>query len=128
MYIKYIWKHYELLKSIMLDRDSQFVLMFWKTVCKILKIKMKFLTAFYLQTDRQNKAVNREIKQYLWSYINYQQNNWKIWLLMIKFTENINKSAETEYSFFFINFEYKLRMKFNIMRIFISQSAWERID
>ena len=31
---------------------------------------------------------------------------------MSEFTENINKSVKTEYSFFFINFKYKLRMKF----------------
>ena len=62
MYIKYIWKHYKLLKSIMSDRDLQFILMFWKTVCKILKIKMKLLIAFYSQTDKQSKTVNKEIK------------------------------------------------------------------
>ena len=41
---------------------------------------------------------------------------------MAEFTENANKSAETEYSFFFMNFEYKLRMKFNIMKISNPQS------
>ena len=47
---------------------------------------------------------------------------------MTEFTENINESAETEYSFFFTNFEYKLRMKFNIIKIFNPQSAQKRID
>ena len=41
----------------------------------MLKIKIKLLTAFYSQIDRQNKTVNRKIKQYLQSYINYQQND-----------------------------------------------------
>ena len=41
---------------------------------------------------------------------------------MTEFTENVNESAETEYNFFFINFEYKLRMKFNIMKISDPQS------
>ena len=128
IYIKHIWKHYELLKSIILDRGLQFILIFWKTVYRILKIKMKLLTAFYSQMNEQNKTVNRKIKQYFWSYVNYQQNNWKKWLLMTEFTENINELAETEHSSFFINFEYELRMKFNIMKISDSQSAWERID
>ena len=37
---------------------------------------------------------------------------------MTEFTENVNKSAEIKHSFFFINFKYKLRMKFNIMKVF----------
>ena len=41
---------------------------------------------------------------------------------MIKFAENVNESAETEHSFFFMNFKYKSRMKFNIIKIFNPQS------
>ena len=41
---------------------------------------------------------------------------------MTEFTENANKLTETEHSFFFINFKYKLRMKFNIIKISNSQS------
>ena len=47
---------------------------------------------------------------------------------MTKFTENINESAEIEYSSFFINFEYELRMKFDTIKIFNLQSAQKRID
>ena len=41
---------------------------------------------------------------------------------MTEFTENANELTETEHSFFFINFEYELRMKFNIMKVSDSQS------
>ena len=47
---------------------------------------------------------------------------------MAEFTENANESAETEHSSFFMNFEYELRMKFNIMKVFNPQSIRERID
>ena len=47
---------------------------------------------------------------------------------MAKFTENTNESVEIEHSPFFMNFGYKLRMKFNIMRVFSPQSAQERIN
>ena len=47
---------------------------------------------------------------------------------MTEFTENINKLIETEHSSFFINFEYELRMKFNIIKIFNLQSTQKRID
>ena len=62
MYIKYIWKYYEFLKSIISDRDLQFILMFWKTVYKMLKIKIKLLTAFYPRINEQSKTVNKKIK------------------------------------------------------------------
>ena len=41
---------------------------------------------------------------------------------MTEFTKNINESVKTEHSPFFINFEYKLRMKFNIIKVFNPQS------
>ena len=47
---------------------------------------------------------------------------------MTEFTENINESAEIKYNFFFTNFEYESRMKFNITKIFNSQSIQKRID
>ena len=47
---------------------------------------------------------------------------------MAEFTENVNKSAETEYSFFFTNFKYESRMKFNIIKISNLQSIRKRID
>ena len=42
---------------------------------------------------------------------------------MTEFTENINESAETEHSSFFTNFKYKLRMKFNTIKVSDPQST-----
>ena len=42
---------------------------------------------------------------------------------MTEFTENANELAETEHSSFFTNFEYKSRMKFDIMKVFNPQSV-----
>ena len=47
---------------------------------------------------------------------------------MTEFAENANESAETEHNLFFVNFEYKLRMEFNIMKVFNPQSTQKRID
>ena len=47
---------------------------------------------------------------------------------MTEFAENANESAEIEHSSFFTNFEYELRMKFDIMKVSNSQSAQKRID
>ena len=47
---------------------------------------------------------------------------------MTEFTENVNESAEIEHSPFFANFRYKLRMKFDIIKVFNPQSVQKRID
>ena len=47
---------------------------------------------------------------------------------MAEFAKNVNESVETEYSLFFMNFEYKSRIKFNIIKMFNSQSIQKRID
>ena len=47
---------------------------------------------------------------------------------MTEFTENTNKSIEIEYSLFFVNFKYKAWIKFNIIKMFNSQSIYKRIN
>ena len=47
---------------------------------------------------------------------------------MTKFAENVNESVETEHSLFFVNFGYKLRIEFNIIKISNLQSTQKRID
>ena len=47
---------------------------------------------------------------------------------MTEFTENVNELIEIEHSLFFINFRYKLRVKFNIIKVFNPQSIQKRID
>ena len=42
---------------------------------------------------------------------------------MTDFAENVNELTKIEHSSFFVNFKYKLRMKFNIMKIFNLQST-----
>ena len=42
---------------------------------------------------------------------------------MTEFTKNVNKLTETEHNLFFINFEYKLRMKFNTIKVSDLQST-----
>ena len=41
---------------------------------------------------------------------------------MAEFAENVNESAEIGHSLFFVNFKYKSRMKFDIIKVFNPQS------
>ncbi len=112
--INYVWKLHELSSIIISDRDSQFVSLIWKTICKILRINVKLSITFYFETDEQSEIVNQKIKRYLRSYCNYQQNDWFKWLFIIEFASNAATSTSTELFVFMINYEFELRMSFDL--------------
>jgi len=45
-------------------------------------------TAYHSQTDGQTKRLNQILKQYLWHYVNYIQNNWSVLLPIAQFAYN----------------------------------------
>ena len=66
-----IWKLYRLLKSMVLDREPQFIVKLTKKLNKRLEIEMKLLKLFYPQIDSQTKRINQEIEQYLQFFVDY---------------------------------------------------------
>ena len=50
-----VWKLHRLSESVVLDRGSQFAAELMRELNRILGIKIKLLTAFYLQTDGQTE-------------------------------------------------------------------------
>jgi hypothetical protein len=74
--INHVWKLHELSSIIIFDRDSQFIFLIWKKMCQILRIKIKLSIAFHSETNEQSEIANQEMKRYLRSYCNYQQNDW----------------------------------------------------
>ena len=57
-----VWKLHGLLESIMSDRGPQFVAELTKELNRMLEIKTKLSTAFYLQTDGQTEQMNQELE------------------------------------------------------------------
>jgi hypothetical protein len=49
--INHVWKLHELLYTILLNRDSQLISLMWKSMCKALKIDVKFFIEFNSETD-----------------------------------------------------------------------------
>ena len=50
-----MWKLYGLPKSMILDREPQFVVKLTKKLDRISRIEIKLLTSFYLQIDKQTE-------------------------------------------------------------------------
>ncbi len=83
------WLH-DLLSSIVSNRDFQFILIMWQSLCKWLKIKVNLSTVYHSEIDDQLKWVNQDVERELWIYCNYMQNDWAKWLSMMKFSNNFN--------------------------------------
>lgn len=47
-------------KSIVFDHNVRFVIYFWKTLWKMMGIKLQFFLVYHPQTDKQTKVVNKE--------------------------------------------------------------------
>jgi len=66
-----VLKLHSLPESIISDRGPQFVAGLMRELNRILGIKSKLSTAFYLQTDGQTERVNKELEQYLRMFIDH---------------------------------------------------------
>jgi hypothetical protein len=115
--INNVWKLHELSITIMSNRESQFISLVWKTICRMLKINVKLFIAFHSKTNDQNEIANQKLKRYLRNYCNYQQNDWSKWLSMIEFVFNAAISTFTELSIFMTNYEFESRMNFDFLNI-----------
>jgi predicted metal-dependent hydrolase len=115
--INNVWKLHELSITIMSNRESQFISLVWKTICRMLKIDVKLFIAFHSETDDQSEIANQKMKRYLRNYCNYQQDDWSKWLSMIEFVFNAVISTFTELSVFMTKYEFESRMSFDSLNI-----------
>ena len=79
---------HELLESIVSDRRPQFATELTKKLNRMLGIKTKLSTAFYLQTDGQTEQINQKLEQHLWFFVDHKQKDWPEWLVMAEFAIN----------------------------------------
>ncbi len=69
-------------------------------------MRLHFTLGYHLEGDRQMECTNQVLEQYLWIYMNYQQDNWAMLLLMAEFTYNNAMNAMMGVSPFFANKGY----------------------
>jgi len=113
----WVFRIHELLRLIVFDRDSQFILIVWKSLCLRLDIKMKLFTNYHSQINDQTKRANQNVKWYLRSYCLYMQDDWFAWLFMIEFVDNNAISSSIEQSTFFLNKSFHSHMSFDLNSI-----------
>ena len=109
----WVFRTHELSRLIVFNRDSQFILIVWKSLCLRLNIKVKLFTNYHLQIDDQTERANQDVKWYLRSYCSYMQDDWFIWLFMIEFVNNNAISSSIKQSTFFLNKSFHSHMSFD---------------
>jgi len=77
----------------------------------LLGIKANLSTAYHPETDGQTEWVNQILEQYLWVYINYQQDNWVNLLPLAKFAYNNTSHSVTMVTPFFANKGFHPKLK-----------------
>ena len=112
VFIKNVFKLHELSDIIISDHDSQFVSMFWKILCTRLKIEAWLSTAHHSETNDQIENVNSIMKQYLWMYCSYFQDNWKRWFSLTEFSANNMKNKSISMTFFYVTYEQDSQLEF----------------
>jgi len=112
VFIKNVFKLHKLSDMIVSDCDSQFVSTFWKTLCTRLKIKARLSIAHHLKTDGQIENTNSIMKQYLWIYCSYLQDDWERWLSLMEFFANNMKNKSTNMTFFYTIYEQDSQLEF----------------
>ena len=96
LFLHQVWKLHSLLKYVISDRGPQFIACFTKELYRLLRIKLASSTAWHPQTNGQMECVNQELDQYLWLFVNKQQDDWYDLLLMAEFQHNNHVHSTTQ--------------------------------
>ncbi len=114
MLLQWIYWTHDLSSFIVFDRDSQFIFILWKFLCKRLSISLWLFIIYHSQIDDQSERVNQNVKRYLRFFCSYMQNDWFKWLFMIEFVNNNVLSSIIFLTLFFMNKNFHSRMSFDL--------------
>ena len=88
------------------DRGLEFVSNFFRSLGTALDMQLHFTSGYHPEGNGQTERTNQTLKQYLYIYCNYQQDNWSELLPLAEFAYNNALSATTGVSPFFANKGY----------------------
>lgn len=83
-----VFRFHGLSNTIVSDRDSMFLRLFWQDLFKLFGTKLTPSTSYHPQTDGQTEDLNKWVEGYLKNYVSSHQNAWVKWLHMGEFCYN----------------------------------------
>ncbi len=127
MLLQWVYWTHDLSSFIVFDRDSQFIFILWKFLCKWLSISLQLFIVYHSQINNQSEWVNQNVKRYLRFFCSYMQNDWFKWLFMIEFVDNNVLSSVIFLTLFFMNKSFHPCMSFDL-NIIEYESIRERLQ
>ncbi|GJY66965.1 retrotransposon-related protein [Tanacetum coccineum] len=93
VFLDTVYMLYGLPNSIVSDRESVFLSLFWQSLFKLLKVELKMSTAYHPQTDGQTEVVNKCLECYLRCMTGERPKEWVQWLPLAEYWYNTNKHS-----------------------------------
>src|SRR5258705_4237063 len=110
LFLIHVFSKHRVPAHVTLDQGSKFISHFFCSLGKLLWMRLHFTSGYHPEGDRQTEHANQVLEQYLWTYMNYQQDDWAMLLLMAEFAYNNATNATTGVSPFFANKGYHLEV------------------
>jgi hypothetical protein len=95
LFFKEVVRLHGLSKSIVSDRDTKFIGLFWKTLWKKMGTDLSFSSAYNPQTDGKNEVVNQSLGDLLRSLVDEHHNQWDQILPQEEFAYNDSPNRST---------------------------------
>jgi hypothetical protein len=105
-FVREVFRHHGLPRSIVSDRGTQFVSTLWGKVCQLLSIERKLSTAHHPQTDGGTERANSDLEALVRIFCNYDQNNWATLCPILELMMNSRTNTSTGVSPFFLQHGY----------------------
>ena len=110
LFILYVFSKHGVSSNIISNRGLEFISNFFRSLDTALDMQLHFTSGYYPEGSGQTECTNQTLKQYLYIYCNYQQDNWFKLLSLTEFVYNNALSATTSVSLFFANKRYHLNI------------------
>ena len=88
LFLDEIYCQHGLPEVIISDRDPKITSEFWQQLMTKLGTTLKLSTTNHPQTDGLSERSNRTVIEYLRSFVNYEQDNWDLFLFAAEFSKN----------------------------------------
>src|SRR6266446_7153343 len=108
LFLTHIFSKHGVPAHVTSDCGSEFISHFFHSLGKLLRMRLHFTSGYHPEGDRQTEHTNQVLEQYLWTYMNYQQDDWAMLLLMAEFAYNNAMNVMMGVSPFFANKGYHL--------------------
>lgn len=102
IYLDAVFAQHGLSRVLIMDRRTQFTIMFWKTLFELFKTKLAMSTAYHSQNDGQTERANRTIEDMLRVFTLEKQEEWDTLLSLVEFTYNNFINASTKAMLFYL--------------------------